>query len=66
MPHWMTDATEKARAHWRGLAAYGVLYAALFSIAVRQGSADSPLAPLWPPAGVFVAGVLLLRGLVPL
>lgn len=63
---WLSDALSKSRAHWRGLVGYGMLYCLVFAIAVRQGSANSPLAPLWPPAGVFVAGVLLMRGLVPL
>lgn len=46
---------------WRGVALYGLVYAVLHAASMRFITEGNPLAPLWPPSGVMVAGLLLLR-----
>lgn len=46
---------------WIGLLWYTLAYAVTYAIATRLVAAENPLAPLWPPAGVMVAGLLLLE-----
>ncbi|MEI6739633.1 MAG: MASE1 domain-containing protein [Gemmatimonadaceae bacterium] len=48
------------RRRWIGLFWYTLAYAAMYAVATRLVTEDNPLAPLWPPAGVMVAGLLLL------
>ena len=57
---WWTATGVAFRASWRGLAWFGLVYGVLYAISMRLITSANPLAPLWPPAGVLVAGLLLL------
>ena len=44
---------------WRWLLTFGAVYGVLYALSVRMVTESSALAPLWPPAGALVAGLLL-------
>lgn len=60
LAQWWTATGVAFRASWRGLAWFGLVYGVLYAISMRLITSANPLAPLWPPAGVLVAGLLLL------
>jgi signal transduction histidine kinase len=48
------------RRSWRGLLAFALAYGVLSWLSLRVVSGNSTMTPLWPPAGVMAAGLLLL------
>lgn len=60
LARWWAATGVAFRASWRGLAWFGLVYGVLYAISMRLITSANPLAPLWPPAGVLVAGLLLL------
>ena len=58
----MTDAVRirlREPDAWRWLLTFGAVYGVLYALSVRMVTESSALAPLWPPAGALVAGLLL-------
>ncbi len=53
---WWQDVRSPAR----DLLWFAIVYGVLYSVALRI-SRSGPIAPLWPPAGVLFAGLLLFR-----
>ncbi len=59
--HRWRDHTRAAfRRSWRGLLTFALAYAVLSWLSLRVVNSNSAMTPLWPPAGVMAAGLLLL------
>ena len=61
VPAWWTRAHDAWLRSWRALLVYGLVYASLHVLSIRLPSEALPIAPLWPPAGALVAGLVLMR-----
>lgn len=59
-PRWRTAVWEAFRASWQRLALFALAYAALSWVSLRVGAGGTRMTPMWPPAGLMAAGVLLL------
>lgn len=57
---WVDHTRTAFRRSWRGLLAFALAYAVLSWLSLRVVSGTSAMTPLWPPAGVMAAGLLLL------
>jgi signal transduction histidine kinase/ActR/RegA family two-component response regulator len=57
---WVDHTRAAFRRSWRGLLTFALAYAVLSGLSLRVVSSNSAMTPLWPPAGVMAAGLLLL------
>jgi signal transduction histidine kinase/ActR/RegA family two-component response regulator len=58
---WWAHTRAAFQRSWRGLLTFAIAYAALSWLSLRVVSSNSAMTPLWPPAGVMAAGLLLLE-----
>lgn len=56
---WRRDTAKAFRQSWRRLALFALAYAALSWVSLRMAG-GSAMTPMWPPAGLMAAGILLL------